>query len=222
MKTENANPSYRYLSLLLLATQVVFSSGCTGESATQPDVNTTANENPVEEAAATPPDDSEVAKVELCSFEELQAKINGTDGRVVVVDFWSTSCIPCMRELPHLVELAKQFPDEIECISFNLDYIGLKKKPAEKYVDKVQEFLQSIQADITNLLSTDTDEFVIAQMEAGALPAVAIYNQTGKLEIVLTDGNTGEDGLTYEGDVVPKIRDLLAQGTTGANNAEAH
>ena len=140
---------------------------------------------------------------------QLQEIIAEKSGQIVIVDFWSTSCIPCMRELPHLVELAKEYPEKVACISFNLDYIGLKKKPAEKYVDKVQEFLQGIQADISNFLSTDTDEFVIQQLEAGALPAVAIYDQTGGLKTVLTDGNTGDDGLTYDGDVIPMIEELL-------------
>src|SRR5205809_7811112 len=31
---------------------------------------------------------------------------------VVLIDFWSTTCDPCMVEMPHLVELYKKHKDE--------------------------------------------------------------------------------------------------------------
>jgi peroxiredoxin len=35
-----------------------------------------------------------------------------TGKNVVLLDFWSTTCDPCMMEMPHLVELYKQHKDE--------------------------------------------------------------------------------------------------------------
>ncbi len=34
-------------------------------------------------------------------------------GRIVVIDFWSTWCAPCVRELPHLAELANTYSSRV-------------------------------------------------------------------------------------------------------------
>ncbi|MCA9160810.1 MAG: TlpA family protein disulfide reductase, partial [Planctomycetales bacterium] len=133
-------------------------------------------------------------------------------GKVVVVDVWSTSCAPCMREFPHLVALSKNTDsDKLACISLNVDYIGLKSKPPESYLGKVQEFLQQQQADqVTNLLSAATDEAVLSEFQLVSIPAILIYSADGTLKHALTDANTGDDGLSYEGDVIPLVTALLA------------
>lgn len=146
----------------------------------------------------------------VADLSQLEQFIAGQAGKVVVVDVWSTSCAPCMREFPHLVELSQTHPEQLACISLNVDYIGLKSKPPEHYTAKVQKFLQDQHAvDITNLLSASPDEAVLRQFSIGAIPAILIYSVDGELKHTLTDSNTGEDGLTYEGDVLPKVSELL-------------
>lgn len=146
----------------------------------------------------------------MADLEQLQKVIEGQAGKVVVVDVWSTSCAPCMREFPHLVELSKTHPEQLVCISLNVDFIGLKSKPPEAYMGKVKQFLQRQQAlKVVNLLSASADETVLRQFSIGAIPAILIYSTSGELVHTLTDSNTGRDGLTYEGDVLPKVRELL-------------
>ena len=153
---------------------------------------------------------SENVQLTVADLGQLEQVIASHTGKVVVVDVWSTSCAPCMREFPHLVELSQTHPERLVCVSLNVDYIGLKSKPAEAYSAKVQLFLQKQQAvDITNLLSASTDEDVLRQFSIGAIPAILIYSADGELKYTLTDSNTGEDGLTYEGDVLPKVRELI-------------
>ena len=69
---------------------------------------------------STPPFHStaETVTVEIKSWEDTQALIASHKGKVVIVDLWSTSCEPCMREFPNLVALHKKFgTDKIACIS---------------------------------------------------------------------------------------------------------
>lgn len=154
-----------------------------------------------------------IATIELivADLAELSEIVKSHAGKVVVVDVWSTSCAPCMREFPHLVTLSRTDADKLACISLNVDYIGLKSKPPESYIAKVQEFLQQQRADqITNLLSASTDEAVLGEFQLVSIPAILIYAADGTLQHALTDANTGDDGLSYEGDVIPKVTALLA------------
>lgn len=153
---------------------------------------------------------SEDVQLVVADLGQLEQVIASHAGKVVVIDIWSTSCAPCMREFPHLVELSQTHPERMVCVSLNVDYIGLKSKPPEAYTAKVEQFLQKQQAmDVTNLLSASTDEAVLRHFKIGAIPAILIYSVDGELKYTLTDSNTGEDGLTYEGDVLPKVRELL-------------
>ncbi|MCR9292257.1 MAG: TlpA family protein disulfide reductase [bacterium] len=155
---------------------------------------------------------SEASSIQLiqADYELLQQQIAKRVGKIVVVDVWSTSCLPCMREFPNLVALQQKYGDRIACISVNVDYIGLKKKPVESYESRVLDFLTEQNAQLTNLISSETDEELRGKLDISSIPAILIYDATGSLAYQLGEGNSGEDGLTYQGDVVPKVEALLA------------
>ncbi|MCC7337850.1 MAG: TlpA family protein disulfide reductase [Pirellulaceae bacterium] len=211
---------FRHLISMTLLTGLSMLSACTPSQDTSSGTSTgktTAPPNAGVPATATvgdPPQSDRSQEVELtvADLAQLSEIIKSHAGKVVVVDVWSTSCAPCMREFPHLVALSKNTEsDKLACISLNVDYIGLKSKPPESYLGKVQEFLQQQQADqVTNLLSAATDEAVLSEFQLVSIPAILIYSVDGNLKHALTDANTGEDGLSYEGDVIPMVTALLA------------
>lgn len=138
-------------------------------------------------------------------------KIKLHKGKVVVVDVWSTSCVPCMKEFPHLVELARRWPEEVVCISINVDYIGLPNKPVESYEAKVTEFLKGVAADpsnMENLLGTEPDADILSKLDIEAMPGILIFDRAGDLSAKLTTSNAGDDGLSYAGDVIPLVEQL--------------
>ncbi len=47
----------------------------------------------------------------LATLDGNQARLSDYKGSVVLIDFWSTTCDPCMIEMPHLVEMYKQHKD---------------------------------------------------------------------------------------------------------------
>src|SRR5205823_187359 len=43
--------------------------------------------------------------LKVVKYEGLTEAIQQNRGKVVIVDFWSDTCVPCKRAMPHLVEL---------------------------------------------------------------------------------------------------------------------
>jgi thiol-disulfide isomerase/thioredoxin len=146
----------------------------------------------------------------LIDFAGLQELVDQQAGKITLIDIWSTSCLPCMREFPNLVELSKQYPDKLTCVSLNVDYIGLPNKPPESYQEKVLAFLEKQAAtEIHNYLATEPDTDILDKANAESMPAILIYDTEGELVATLTDATAGEEGLSYEGTVIPKLHELL-------------
>lgn len=138
--------------------------------------------------------------------------VSSQAGKVVVVDLWSTWCVPCMREFPNLVKLQHQFPDKVACISVNLNYDGSADAPPESHRVEVLRFLTKQRAGFQNVICSDPDEKMYTQLNLGAVPAIYVYDKQGKVHTRF-DNDTGEygaEGFTYKKHVIPLVEKIIA------------
>jgi thiol-disulfide isomerase/thioredoxin len=166
MNTRAALGAFTFVSLLLLA-------GCghstTSETAAAPGGGS---------GAAAPA--SEDVKLAILSFDEIQKLIAGKRGKVVVMDAWSTSCPPCLKDFHNLVELHNQYgPDEVACISLSFDYEGIGKP--EDALERVLGFLRSQRATFDNVMSSEESDTLYRKFKLNAVPAIFVYDRSGKL-----------------------------------------
>lgn len=150
---------------------------------------------------------------QIANWEQLQEFISSQDGKIVVVDLWSSWCEPCLREFPHLVALQKKYPEKVVCVSFNLNYDGSKNSPPESSSEELMEFFSQQKAEIVNLISSTPDEDLYKALNLAAIPAAYVYGTDGKLQKRF-DNETlayGQEGFTYEEHITPFINDLLQQ-----------
>ncbi|UQB67868.1 TlpA family protein disulfide reductase [Epilithonimonas zeae] len=47
--------------------------------------------------------------VSLIKYEDLEKRIQQEKDKFVVVNFWATTCAPCVKELPHFIEVNKKY-----------------------------------------------------------------------------------------------------------------
>ena len=165
--------------------------------------------------AATKSDTSQV-DLQILDWEGLQRLIAARRGKVVVLDCWSTSCAPCIREFPNLVALQKKHnPDDLSCISLSFDYEGIGRPEDER--QRVLAFLKKQNAKFTNVLSSLDSDALTAKLEIPSIPAVFVHDRQGHLHKRFDNRYASRDGgpFTYK-QVDAVVEELLAQPAESA------
>ncbi len=165
----------RFLSPIVLAFLSLMFIGCGGPST--PEQSSEESENDI---------------LQVGKPRDLLNTIEENKGKVVVIDFWATTCPPCIREFPNLLKLQKKFgTDKVRCISASVD-------PKENQ-DRVRHFLKRVDADIPNFLLDCQVEDIMPHWTFQVLGTVFVYDQKGR-QVLKTR--------SYE-EVFEKVEELL-------------
>lgn len=151
--------------------------------------------------------------LEIAGWIRVEELVESHRGRIVVVDLWSNSCLPCMREFPEFVALQQRFPEDVVCISFNCDYFGGKRHPPESFREQTERFLTRHKADFPNILNNvASDEFFLS-IKLASIPATYVFDRAGNVARRFDNdqGKYGEGGYTYQKDVIPYLESLIEQ-----------
>lgn len=105
-------------------------------------------------------------------FDGSVKKLKDFQGKVVILDFWATYCLPCIEEIPHLMELKVRYGSDLEVIGLNVG--GEEDKP------KIPEFVERLK--ITYPLGHPEDALSAYVFGTDtAIPQTAIFDRDGKL-----------------------------------------
>jgi thiol-disulfide isomerase/thioredoxin len=70
---------------------------------------------------APPPDSSTLPVFSLPTLDGRKQSLSKWQGKIRVINFWATWCPPCRKEIPELVALQAQYPDELVVIGVAID-----------------------------------------------------------------------------------------------------
>jgi thiol-disulfide isomerase/thioredoxin len=182
--------------------------GCGG-----PGNETTTTPPPVAAPApAAPLQPSPPVTLRLIDHAGLMREVASHIGKVVVLDCWSTSCPPCVKEFPGLVALAERHGDRVVCLSLAFDFDGSGQP--EELMPPITRFLAGVGAGrVTNLLSSEPADDLYRKLDLASVPAVYIWKPTGERAIRFDDDMAARDlgrPFTYE-DVEQTVAALLAE-----------
>ena len=100
--------------------------------------------------------------------ENLQ--LDEYEGKVVMLDFWASWCVPCRRSFPWMNEMQQKYADRgLVVIAVNLDNNS----------DDAASFLQEYPAKFQ--IVYDTNKELARQFEVQAMPSSFLIGRDGKL-----------------------------------------
>ena len=77
-----------------------------------------------------------VSSAEMTALNGSTFRLSDYKGKVVLINMWATWCGFCKKETPELVELSKEFQDQVEFIGLNVDNESLPK--VENFVSQYE------------------------------------------------------------------------------------
>jgi thiol-disulfide isomerase/thioredoxin len=107
------------------------------------------------------------------TLDGRRSKLADYRGQVVVLDLYATYCPPCLKEIPHLVDIQRQFRSQ------GLSVIGLNAGGPEDQA-KVPEYVERL--GIQYQLGNPDDELV-EMLSAGdtSIPKTFVFDRQGRL-----------------------------------------
>ena len=169
--------------------------GSTKTDATKTDATKTGSDEvagePTVQLAMVSPDD----------FNDVVAKHKG---KVVLIDFWASWCIPCRKGFPHTLELAKKHnADGLVVLTMSLD--------DEEEKEQAMTFLKSANSTVGNFMSTlggaSYDAFNIP---GNSLPHYKIFDRKGELRKTFAVDAAANKGID-PADIDKTVEELLTE-----------
>lgn len=112
-------------------------------------------------------------------FPDYSKKVEIKTNKITILDFWYTSCMPCIKAIPHLNKIKEKYGNQIQIIGIN----DKENKPSQK--DKIEAFLKRTPIDYKILL---VDE-IPKEYNIRAYPTLYIIGKDNKVKYSRT-GNS--------------------------------
>jgi thiol:disulfide interchange protein DsbD len=122
-------------------------------------------------------------------------KLESLRGRVVLVDFWATWCVPCLSEIPMFNQLKKDYqPRGVEVLAISLD---------EEGAAKVKPFLKAHPMDYTQVVG-DRSTASSFKVDDSSLPVTLLIDKQGRIRF-------RHVGITKKDVLETELNQLLAE-----------
>lgn len=144
---------------------------------------------------------SKMVKKDFPAFELYNRKgelvrLNDFKGKIVILDFWATWCVPCIRSFPAMQKLIKQYKNKDVVFLF----INTWEKQAnfKQAVDKlITENAYDFEVLYDELSDTKTS-LLSNQVGVPSLPTKIVLDKEGKMRFMISGSDPEEEAVTRE------------------------
>ena len=114
---------------------------------------------------------SNINKVEFFDSEGLKYNISDFSGKIILINFWATWCLPCRAEMPSLDNLQRKIGDD----TFQVIIVAIERTS----YSKIANFLDEIGIKSIKNFHDPTTQ-IGQQINAKGLPITLVVNKKGK------------------------------------------
>jgi peroxiredoxin len=132
----------------------------------------------------------------LQSNKGQQVALAQLKGKVVMVNFWATWCVPCRQEMPHLQALYEKYNG----LGFELLAVNVEKNNAEGARKWLEE------TPVTFPVLFDPENQVTKLYKVQTMPSTVIIGRNGTMRFIHQGYKPG-----YEGEYQTEVRALLRE-----------
>ncbi len=89
---------------------------------------------------------------------------------VVIVNFWASWCIPCLEEMPSMINLKNKFkPDQVKIVAINTD--------EDDQVANIQKIIKKINLKDEFIIVPDKEAKLVTDYKISAIPVTIIFHR---------------------------------------------
>jgi thiol-disulfide isomerase/thioredoxin len=114
-------------------------------------------------------------------------------GKVVLLNFWATWCIPCRTEIPDLIKMQRQYRKN------GLRIIGIRYPPEK--LSEVRRFARALKINYRVAIGTKATKALFTASET--LPMTVVVDRKGGVREVI-------EGIMYSDEFEEKVKPLLS------------
>lgn len=130
--------------------------------------------------------------VSILKYEDLEKRIQEEKGKVLVVNFWATTCAPCVKELPHFMEINNKYMgnSNFKMILVSLDRL-VDKERVLKFIKNKNLTAEVVLLDDIKRMNTWIPRF--EKDWDGNIPVTLFYR--GGEKVYFNDGEMSKEDL---------------------------
>lgn len=140
------------------------------------------------------------ASLHLKNISGRQLNLASYKGKVLLINFWATWCIPCRTEIPDLIKAQRQYRNQ------GLRIIGITYPPER--LSEVRRFARRLRVNYPIAMGTKASKAYFSASDT--LPMTVVIDAKGNVRDVI-------EGIMYPDEFDQKVKPLLS-----ARTAKAH
>lgn len=140
--------------------------------------------------------------LKLKDLSGIEQNLGSMKGRIVLLNFWATYCIPCRKEMPDLAAIQNEYA------ALGVQVVGASADEPEDR-EKVLQFVKETKINFPIWMGASTADMMRFGL-GGALPGTVINGRDGRIAKVIS-------GVVNPVDLKKKIDSMLALAETTAS-----